>query len=164
MTERWKLIKECPAYSVSSAGRVRNDHTGRFLRVKVNHYGVAGVGLMKAGRQVHRGLALLVANAFLQRNAGPFDTPINLNGDRLDCHVENLAWRPRWHAVLYNRQFHERYPHPIITPIRNLMTGDEFENSWVAVTHYGVLEKDLVLSILNRTYCWPIYQEFELIE
>lgn len=163
--ETWKTIPEFPRYSVSSEGRIRNDHTGRILRPQVNQYGVVTIGLMgEKHKQWHRSVPLLVANAFLIRKSDQFDTPICLDGDRMNNAANNLAFRPRWFARQYNAQFEERYHSPIDRPVRNINTGEVFPDSLEACKWYGLLEKDLVLSIANRTYVWPIYQEFEIVE
>jgi hypothetical protein len=160
----WKPVRGFPGYSVNPLGQVRRDSSGRCLHPKVNQYGVPYVGLMRDWEQKHRSLALLVANAFLPRALEAFDTPINLDGDRFNCAVDNLMWRPRWFAVQYNRQFRERYPHPIEYPIRDTKANEVLPDSLEVAKRYGLLEKDVVLSILNRTYTWPTYQIFEVVE
>jgi len=164
MTEEWRPIDHFPGYSVSTFGRVRTDKTGWFLALNVNQYGVYQVGLMRDGTQYHRSVPLLVAKAFLEPISGPFDTPINLDGDRSNNHVDNLAWRPRWFAIKYNRQFRYPYDNPIPTHIIDLKTGEISENSFECAKRYGLLEKDIVLSIMNRTYVWPTYQEFAVLD
>jgi len=160
--EQWKVIPEFPRYEVSDRGRVRNTDTERIMRVKINQYGVVGVGLMRDGEQHHRSLPLLVAKAFIPNDKPPFDTPINLDGNRHNNEVENLAWRPRWFAIQYNRQFQRRYDNPIVVPIRDINTGDVYRDSFAVCTTFGLLERDLVLSIMNRTFVWPTYQQFEV--
>lgn len=164
MNEKWKKIRGFPDYSVSNTGRIRSENTGRILALYENQYGVVCVGMMLDGQQKHRSVPLLVARAFLPGRRPPFDTPINLDGDRHNNHVENLAWRPRWFAAKYNRQFRQPYSYPIDRPLKNIQTGEIFDNSREAVTHYGILEEDLVLSIMNRTVVWPLFQAFEIIE
>jgi hypothetical protein len=93
-----------------------------------------------------------------------FDTPINLDGDRVNCQAVNLMWRPRWYAVQYAHQFKDPYDKPILVPVRAVDTGEEFENSLQAACRYGLLEREVVLSIINHTLAWPTYQQFELVE
>lgn len=164
MIEQWKIIDWFTDYSVSNFGNVRNDKTGRIMSSSPNQFGVLQVGLMKNGTQYHRSVPLLVAKAFLPIEPGPFDTPINLDGDRLNNHIDNLAWRPRWFAVKYNRQF--RYPSElhISRPIVDLKTGEISSNSLECAKRYGLLEEEVVLAITNRTYVWPTYQEFRVSE
>jgi hypothetical protein len=164
MNENWESIDLFPGYSVSDEGRIRADKSGRLLSLNINQYGVLQVGLMRNGQQYHRSVPLLVAKAFLPIIGGPFDTPINMDGDRLNNRVTNLAWRPRWFAIKYNRQFRHPYPNPILVPIVDVKSGEISENSLECAKKYGLLEDDLVLSILNRTYVWPTYQEFTILE
>lgn len=160
--EEWKPITVFPGYSVSTFGRIRADKTDLVLSNSENQQGVVKVGMMRGGVQYHRSVPKLVAQAFIPRKYPAFDTPINVDGDRHNNHVENLMWRPRWFAIAYNRQFHERWPHGIRKPIMNMETGEIFENSWECAIHYGLIERDLVLSILNRTFVWPTYQQFRV--
>jgi hypothetical protein len=161
--EDWVPIQGFPGYSVSTLGRVRRDSSGRILRIKVNQYGVPYIGLMRDWDQKQRSLALLVARAFIPNTSDIFDTPINLDGDRFNCAVDNLMWRPRWFAVKYNQQFtHGRYSEAIEAPVRAIETGEVFRDSFEASCRYGVLERDLVLSIVHHTVTWPNYMRFEL--
>lgn len=162
--ETWKEIDHFPDYCVSNYGRVRSNKSGWTLSMNQNQYGVLQVGLMREGRQYHRSVPLLVAKAFIPPVSGPFDTPINLDGNRLNNHVSNLVWRPRWFAVKYNQQFRYPYDNPILSPIMDIKTGEVSENSFECSKKYGLLEKDLILSILNRTFVWPTYQEFAILE
>lgn len=161
--DEWKSIAGFPDYSVNPLGDVRRDATDRILVYKVNQYGVVYVGLMRDGGQRQRSVALLVATAFLPRPYGPFDTPIHLDGNRYDNNLKNLVWRPRWFAVKYNRQFKDPYDNPITMPIHDLESGQEFRDSFDCAITFGLLERDIVLSILNRTYVWPTYQQFGMV-
>lgn len=164
MEEHWKPIEYFPGYSVSDYGRIRTDKTGRILVQSENQFGLLQVGMMRDGEQKHRSVPLLVAKAFIPQPTGPFDTPINLDGDRHNNHVDNLVWRPRWFAIRYNRQFRYPYENSILAPVVELRTREVSENSFECAKRYGLLEQDLVLSILNRTYVWPTYQEFGLYQ
>ena len=164
MLENWRTIENFPEYAVSDHGRVRSNKSGRILSLNDNQFGVVQVGLMRDGVQYHRSVPLLVAKAFIPIPGIPFDTPINLDGDRHNNRVENLTWRPRWFAIRYNQQFRRPYENPIDARIIDLKTQEVSENSFECACRYGLLERDLVLSILNRTYVWPTYQEFGILE
>jgi hypothetical protein len=164
MNERWVEVDRFPEYSVSSHGRIRANKTGRILALNMNQFGLLQVGLMRDGVQYHRSVPLLVANAFLAPVGGAFDTPINLDGNRHNNRVENLVWRPRWFAIKYNQQFRYPYENPITSRIVDSKTGEVSVNSFECATRYGLLERDLVMSILGRTYVWPTYQEFAVLE
>lgn len=158
----WAPIQGFPGYSVNPLGEVRKDSSGRILHIRLNQYGVPYVGLMREWRQCIRSLPRLVATAFLPMPNDIFDTPINLNGDRTDCSIDNLMWRPRWYAIYYANQFKERYDYPIDAPVRAIETEEVFDSSLAAACRYGLLEREVVLSVLNRTPTWPTYQMFEL--
>lgn len=159
----WVPVQGFPGYSVHPDGVVRRDANGRILRIKVNQYGLAYVGMAHKLRQCQRSLALLVANAFIPRPPKkPFDTPITLDGNRTNCAVTNLMWRPYWFARMYHRQFRYPFDMPIEAPIRDLEGDEVFPDSLEVAKRYGLLERDVVLSILNKTYAWPTYQLFEV--
>lgn len=160
--EEWITIDAFEQYEVSSTGLVRRRGAEAALRPKTNQYGVVCIGMVKDGTQMHRSIPLLVATAFLPRPKPQFDTPINLDGDRYNNAVENLAWRPRWFAVEYNRQFRERFAAPILQTIIDIDTRIKYRDSLHVATTFGLLEKDVVLSILNKTYVWPTWHMFEI--
>jgi hypothetical protein len=162
--DEWVPVMGFPGYSVNPLGQVRKDSTGRILHIRLNQYGVPYVGLMREWKQHIRSLPKLVANAFLPSSNEIFDTPINLDGDRTNCQIDNLMWRPRWYAVNYVNQFKERYDNPIDSEVVAVETGETFPNSLAAACRYGLLEREVVLSILNTTFTWPTYQRFELVE
>lgn len=166
MPERWESLIEFPGYSVSDWGHVLNDRTGFRIKATQNTRGVAMVGLMKNGIQHKRSLALLVASVFVlqDRRQMSFDTPINLNGDRMNNHYTNLAWRPLWFARKYSKQFSDGHA-SFNDPIVDVETGEVYPNSMsVAVTH-GLLDIEIYLSMINNTYVWPTGQIFrEYIE
>lgn len=160
----WKAIPEFPGYSVSDQGCVRNDDTGRILVATPNQHGVMQVGLMRHRKQYKRGVALLVAKAFLPPPVPEvFNTPINLDGDRSNNDINNLMWRPRWFAVQYHKQF-TNGKRGFTKPIMEVNTRERFPTSWQAAVKYGLLDREIMIATLNRTYVWPTYQEFRLIE
>lgn len=165
MTEEWKIIPEFPDYSVSNYGRIRTNKSERILRCNPNQYGLLQVGLMHEGVQYHRSVPLLVAKAFLPELPGPFDTPINLDGDRHNNQVSNLMWRPRWYARKYNQQFrYYPYEHHIDELIMDLKTKEISQNSFDCAIRYGLLEEDVVMSIIHRTYTRITFQQFGIVE
>lgn len=158
----WKPIEEFPGYSVSDTGMVRNDSTDRIMALSPNQHGIMQVGLMRNLVQYKRGVALLVAKAFLEPHS-VFNTPINLDGDRANNHIYNLAWRPRWFAIMYHRQFFND-KRGFAEPIVETRTGELFESSWEAAIKYGLLDREILIATLNRTYVWPTFQEFRLVD
>jgi len=164
MTERWAEVPDFPFYKVSNYGQVRRNDRENSVGVHLNQQGIAYVSLMGGPQndvQYHRGLARLVASAFVPQDREAFDTVINLDGDRLNCVADNLEWRPRWFAIQYHMQFKDRFHNPIESPLRDMSTGDVYDNSWDVVTTFGLLEKDVVLSVDNYTVCWPTFKRFQ---
>lgn len=163
--EIWREIDEFPGYSISSRGRVMNDDTDRLLALTRNQNGIVQVGLMRDGTQYKRSVAVLVANAFLSDADRPetFDTPINLDGDRMNNTVENLMWRPRHFAIKYHRQF--KTDHILLKmTIEDEKTGTRYRNSRAAAMDNGLLERDVETAVNNGSYVWPTYQTFRVID
>jgi hypothetical protein len=158
---------EFPNYSVSEDGRVRNDKESRLMTIGLNTRGIATVGLADLsipGKTCRRSVSVLVAEAFITTARSlDFNTPIHLDGDKRNCHVENLAWRPRWFALEYGQQF-KTGPNGYSCEIQEIKTEEIFANSWEAAIKYGLLEREIVFSILRQTYVIPTYQRFRLYE
>jgi hypothetical protein len=165
MTE-WREIVEFPGYSVSNTGFVRNDVTDRIMRQTPNTHGIPIVGLVKLGEQQKRSVSVLVADAFVTTARSlKFNTPVHLDGDKFNNHMDNLVWRPRWFALQYRQQFAPgAIRQGFNRKIQEIKSGEIFETSWHAVVKYGLLERDIVISILNQTYVPPTYQTFRLYE
>lgn len=158
----WTLVRGFPLYSVNTLGQVRRDDFDRLVTPQANQTNSVYVPLMRDHKLHQRSLALIVARAFLPPPVPPFNTPINLDGDRWNCHVDNLMWRPLWFARKYHRQFREPYESPINTPLKARDDKEVFGGSFEAACRYGLLERDVVLSVYHNTYAWPTYQIFEL--
>lgn len=162
--ETWVRLHDFNRYSVSDMGRVRNDVTGRIMGVRRNKHGVYYVGLIHedSGIQKTRSLASLVATEFVP-NPQNFTTPIHLDGQRGNNQADNLLWRPFWFATVYQAQF--LHPHlDLSTPVINKDTKEWQPNIWTACITHGLLEKDLHLAIMNRTFVYPTYQYWEFEE
>lgn len=161
--EDWSELSSFPGYSVSDQGRVRNDRTNMLLRIIVNQLGIAYVGMRFQGTDYKRAVAPLVAHAFLPYHQHQtFDTPINRDGDRLNNVIDNLLWRPRWFAVKYHRQF-RIVSIGIQEPIVDLDTTEEFPSSWEAAVKFGLIDRDILISVHREEYVWPTYQRFQII-
>ncbi len=161
--ENWHAIPSFSGYSVSDNGRVRSDHTGRIITLVLNNRGIVMVGLYKNGLQYKRSVSVLVIETFMEKpTLDAFDTPINLDGDRTNNCIDNLTWRPRWFAIKYFQQF-RRPPEGFAKPIIETKTGEYFKTSWEAATKYGLLDREILLAVLNRTYVWPTFQIFRVV-
>lgn len=160
--EAWLDIFEFPGYSVSNYGRVRNDYSGRVLTMLRNQHGVTHVGMNRDGKQYKRSVPKLVAERFLpHQTLDDFDTPIHLDGDRTNNCADNLAWRPKWFADVYTNQW-SRPQARVKSPIRDCVSGEEYEDSRDAARSYGLLERDILDSISNGVKVFPTLQRFEM--
>lgn len=163
MQEEWRSIENFPGYSVSSHGRVRKDETDKIMAMVRNQIGLLHVGLTRDNMQHRRAVSRLVAEAFVKEHiTEAFDTPINLDGDRMNNRAWNLVWRPRWFAIRYVQQF-EPLPRSLAQPLEDIRTGDVFETSWIATTTFGLLHRQLVIATLDFQEVWPTRQRFRLI-
>lgn len=168
--ERWLQIEDFPNYSVSDRGRIRNDKTGRLMSLARNPNGVLAVYLVREGYQHSRGVAKLVASHFLPHETEHYATPMHLDGDRENNHVENLMYRPRWYANMYHRQF-EKFRAPYVNhPIIEMTTGQTYEHSWHAATTLGLLENEIAKSYHmfhgsnEIVYAMPSRYRFQILE
>lgn len=160
----WKAIPAFPDYEINEVGDVRRIKTGRIVRPTVNQQGNAMIGLSRDGEQYKRSLALLVALAFLGEPVNyRFDTPIHVDGNKLNCRADNLMWRPRHFAVRYHRQFHND-ERGFKVPIIEVNTREEFPTSWDAAVKYGLIDKEILISVINRTVVFPTGQCFRPID
>lgn len=159
--EEWVVLREFSDYSVSSYGRLRKNTTGQLMALLVNQKGVVNVGMTKSKVQHKRSLALIVATEFvLPPPEHPnFDTPIHLDGDQRNNRADNLVWRPRWFAIRYQLQFKSPGESTKV-PIVDTDTGIVYPNSWEAAKEFGLLHRDLFMSVMNRTFVYPTYQVF----
>lgn len=162
--EEWVKIGSFERYSISNEGRVRNDETGRIMVIRRNNLGVYYVGLQHgSGVQKNRSLSVLVADHFLGDHTEQFNTPIHLDGERSNNRANNLMWRPYWFAKRYHDQFRRPYPE-LESPIVERETKEVMGRMWEACQKYGLIEADLHIAIMNRTFVWPTYQFWEFQE
>lgn len=162
MLVEWRPIETFDNYSVSDHGSVRNDRFDRDLRLSTNQSGNVYVALSKNNKQYNRGVSQLVAQSFMDFDPeGVFNTPINLNGDRFDNCVNNLALRPRWFGLKYVQQFQVYQPTEYF-PIVEVETQQRFFNPWQAATRFGLIRLDILVAMRNGLEVWPTRQRFQL--
>lgn len=164
MLERWKDVVGFSDYVVSNYGEVYCSRTGRILRQTPVQYGMLTVGLWRDNKQHRRSVATLVATAFLDKQRDDFNTPIHLDGDRSNCRVDNLAWRPRHFAVRYHlERKNPRFP-KWKRPFELVQTEEEFDSIGVAAVKYGMLESDIFIGLTNGTSVFPMWVHFRYLE
>jgi hypothetical protein len=165
LQEKWLPIADFEHYAVSNLGRICNLKRDALLTIHPNNQGIAKVGLQySSGRLTSRSVAVLVAEAFLRRERETFNSPINRDGDRMNCQVDNLLWRPRWFAVKFHRQFlSDTFRHPTRS-FMEIDTREIFTDYITPCVSYGLYYVDVILSYMNNQKVFPTRQQFKIIE
>jgi hypothetical protein len=161
--ERSKKIKGFPGYEVTNFGRVFNLVDGREMTLSFTLQGDLTVGLMRDGRQHRRGVKVLVAKAFVDGRTEIFNTPIQLDGDKVNLRADNIVWRPRWFAWQYTHQFKEVHNWYFYGPVVDLESGEQYKNCIEASVENGVLCKDVHRSIYSEEHVFPTRQKFAYV-
>lgn len=165
MSWTWARIQEYPNYEVNEQGDIRNSQTKRKITPRTNAQGYLMVNIMDDfnKRQVTRSVAPLVAKAFLDPpESDIYNSIIHLDGDRQNCHVSNLMWKPRWYSIQYHKQFGKR---EYDISVYCADTDEVFTTLREAAMTYGLLENRLYLGVVNREPVWPLnYLFLEYIE
>lgn len=163
MQERWVTIEEFPTYKINAIGQVVNYNSGKILRESVTSRGIVKIGLVGSdGQQFQRGVALLVAATFVEGRSDAFDTPIHLDGDSRNNRADNLAWRPRWFAWKYARQFEVITVHHSRGPIYDVVSGEVYETFFDAAVIHGILVRDIWSSIIAFNPTKPTFPTQQL--
>lgn len=157
--ENWIKIINFEQYSVSDLGRVRNDNTGDLMTILYTKHKAAYVGLNKDGVQARKSLPKLVGDAFVPVKNPHMDRLIHRDTDLTNNRADNLLRRPHWFVIKYALQA-KRGKVGSDVPVVEKKLQEIYPNSWEASLAFGLLELDLISSIINRTVTWPTFQEF----
>jgi hypothetical protein len=158
--EIWKKVDLFPDYSVSNYGEVRNDRKGVLRRPSRNQQGLPTINLRKDGSLYCRSLSVLVARTFIEPDEERFDTVISLNGDRFNCRVDNLLWRPRPFAIRYHWQLEQEFFQKRTRPVAVIQTGERFGDVSEAAMAYGLIHAHIQISCIEQTPVFPTDQIF----
>lgn len=157
-----KQIEDFPNYSIDCEGTVYNLLNGRIRRASMTREGAMKVTLYHDGLPYTRSLPLLVAKAFLWNDHNPeiFDTPIHLDNDLSHNHVKNLAWRPRWFAVKYQKQYWNVEFRNAKTMIQDTETGLLYDTYIEPCQAFGILYMDIIESCNRGKDVFPTNKSF----
>ena len=162
MSEAWRDIAGFVNYQVSDSGSVRNIKRDRILQPSKTQMGHLKVNLVQDGVTYTKGVNHLVAKTFLETpKRRDFISVIHLDGDKSNCHVHNLLWRPRYFAIQYHLQFETFHFKKKTKPVFEPDTGWTYPTAQEAATTNGLLLTELLTAIHNGTYVWPTYQVFK---
>lgn len=165
--EDWVEIDDFPEYSVSTYGRISNDIREIILTPSINGHGIPTVGMSIDKRQYRRSVPVLVADAWVPNSYGAhFNTPTHLDGDRINCHADNLVWRPRWFAIQYHKAILvDQFPEMDQDYwFECLQTQEVFNKLRIPALKYGVLERDIFFGLLNKRPVFPDWLEFRRMQ
>lgn len=149
MLEIFQDIPGFDNYLVSNFGYVVNRRTDKILKPIRTASDSVRIGMTRDSVQHQRSLPLLVANSFIEQPAEHFNTPINLDSDRFNCRVDNLAWRPRWFANLYHKQFKSSYIVRARKSLEIVETGQRYRNLFEVCTTHGLLGTEVLNSAMS---------------
>jgi len=91
--EVWKLIKSAPNYEISNKGSVRNNKTGKVLKITTNNNGYQLVCLSYKNKKQTAYIHRLVAEAFVATNLDMRTSVVNhIDGNKSNNTIENLEW------------------------------------------------------------------------
>lgn len=164
--ERWRTIPEFPKYEISDRGNIYNTSNRHVMRTSRNNFGHTKITLTDYDGSRHtRSVALLVANAFVAPPNYLSDYLIVLDGDFGNVDARNLAWRPRGFAWDYTHQLKSPQPnHYCNLPVRNVITGFEYDSIIHAGAAEGLLFRDIWRSTYTRNEIYPHGSIFEIIK
>jgi hypothetical protein len=89
--ERWLKVDEFPIYSVSDRGQVRNDVTGKLLKISLTRNGYNVVTICNNGKRQYFRVHRLVAKAFCENPNGEREVD-HIDRNQTNNHYENLRW------------------------------------------------------------------------
>lgn len=162
MREIWVPLKDYPGYDVSNYGYVRKEGFGQ-LAMSTTHDGTVKVHLNVDGQQITRSVRRLVAEEFCEKPDERCDTVITLDGNPSSNYYTNLAWRPRWFAWEYARQFHTPVPDKYHILVRNCRTGEMYRTVMEAGVREGLLWSQIYTSCLEHRMVYPTTDIFEVV-
>ena len=157
MEEQWVAVQDFPGYIISNMGSVDNEKHGRPMALSNVQGGFPTVGLFHDGRQYRRSVATLVAKHFPDPpERSDFTTVLHLDGDKANCEVTNLMWRPRWFVQKYNREL-GYWPNGIQWNVGVVLeeTGELITNTLEPSMKYGILQSHIHASPINETVVYP---------
>lgn len=169
MDEIWKPILNFPGYFVSNTGFIWSEKSDMRLSTSPNTNGIFKINLVKDGQIHTRSVKTLVAEVFLPRHlnlqlgSDEESTPINIDGNQHNNHVDNLAWRPRWFAWKYTHQFNEAPPREYLTKVVNERTGIIYPSVMDAGIAEGLLWEYVYQSMITGRPVYPTGSIFNFL-
>lgn len=167
LDEEWETIRDFSMYKISNLGRVFNLQTEKVMRTSKTLHGHVKITLVcdQDGQRYTRGVALLVAQAFVEPPTLLCDAIILLDGNLSNTAAYNIAWRPSWFAWKYSHQL--KTPQPIHfhnLAVYNLTRNVEYRSIIEAGMAEGLLFQHIWESTYTGKRVFPYGQLFEVSE
>lgn len=158
----WVEIEGFPMYVVNREGQIKNIRTHQNRHASRTQQGHEKVTLFCDGLPYTRSVALIVAKAFLWNDFNPeiFDTPIHLDNDPTNNHVDNLMWRPRWFALKYTKQYWNLEFRHATPKIQDVTTGIAYGSYIEPCQTFGLLYMDIIQSCTRGIEVFPTRKVF----
>lgn len=161
-----KEIEDFPDYVITPEGNVFVKETGNIRKPSLTQNGQVKIILFRDGKRYTKSLALLVARAWLHNDRNPeiYDTPIHLDNDLTNNHVDNLAWRPRWFAIKYQKQYWTNNYRYSTVAVQDVQTGEIFNTLLEVCQRYGYLYMDVIRSCTHNESVFPSWRTFRFVK
>ena len=164
--ENPRPIEGFPDYVVDRDGSVYTAYKFKPRKPSLTREGAVKITLYENGQPQTRSLALIVAKAHLYNDHDPdiFDTPIHLDNNLSNNHVDNLAWRPRWFAKKYQQQYWNQEYRFSKVVIEDVQTGEVYNGLMEVCQKFGLLYIDVINSCTRGTTVFPTWKRFNFID
>jgi len=162
----WSRIPEFPNYIINDRGEIFNLSADQYMRVYPNTYGHMRITLtnVETGKRYDRGVAKLVAEAFVEPPNDLCTRVMILDGQLFHVSAQNLVWRPMWFVMRYSRQLKRDHPaHYSNLRIKNVETGKRYDNIIECAMAEGLLFDDVWRSTFSGAKIFPYGDTFEIV-
>ncbi len=167
LQEEWKDIPEFANYQISNLGRVYSVNRDIIMQPSMSTFGHLKITLKSdwGTARLTRGLAQLVAEAFVEPPSPLCDAVAVLDGDFTNVAAYNLMWRPQWFVWKYTRQL--KITHPVYyrnLPVADVDTGFIYNSIIEAGMAEGLLFNDIWRSTYTGAAIFPNSSIWEIVK
>lgn len=164
--EEVREIRDFPDYVIGKSGQVYTAYRLRPRRSSLTRHGAVKITLFRDGKPYTRSLARIVAEHWLYNDYDPeiFDTPIHLDNDLQNNHVDNLAWRPRWFAVQYQQQYWNLEFRNSSVPVVDVKAEEVWPSIMAVCQKHGLLFVDVFKSCTKGDMVFPTWKTFRFVD
>jgi hypothetical protein len=165
-------LSEFPLYEVSKVGVIRLAGHNRIIAPSINKGGEAYVHLRSSDpavkKRTTRSLGKLIAETFLGPPQDIEGQAVVLfkDGNKANCNLSNLVWRPRWFAPVYYKAIEDPHYAKHFVYLKHKATGHIFETRREAAIfvgeHPNLLDSQNIY--ISKPYTNPEDNPWELMQ